>query len=269
MPELPDVEVFRRYMDSTALHQEIKDVATSEAERILQGTTPEDLKENLVGRQFTTTRRYGKHLFAGLDGGRWVRTHFGMTGFLEYFKDEEEAPGHVRVRYKFTNGYNLAYDCQRKLGQLELVKEPETFVDESGLGPDVLSDELDFDKFQELLGGSRAMIKSALMNQDLMAGIGNVYSDEILFKAGVHPKAKAKDLPVDVLQELYSALRDVLQEAIDSEVDPERMPADFLLPYREEGGECPRCGGNIEKIKVSGRSSYVCLACQEKHRKEE
>lgn len=264
MPELPDVEVFRKYMDSTALHQEIDDVEVSEAERILKETTPEDLKEQLVGREFTTTTRHGKHLFAEFTDGGWVMMHFGMTGFLKYFKNEEEAPGHVRVLYKFTNGYSLAYDCQRKLGQLKLVERPEVFAEESGLGPDVLSDEFDFDTFQKLLEDSRAMIKSSLMNQELMAGIGNVYSDEILFKAGVHPKAKAKDLPEEVLRKIYSALQDVLQEAIDSEVDPERMPSHFLLTYREEGEKCPQCGEEIEKIKVSGRSSYVCPSCQNK-----
>ncbi|MFB6290506.1 MAG: DNA-formamidopyrimidine glycosylase [Candidatus Bipolaricaulia bacterium] len=264
MPELPDVEVFRKYMDSTALHQEIEDVELREAKRILKETTQQDLKDQLIGREFSTTRRHGKHLFAGLTDGIWLMMHFGMTGFLKYFENQEEAPDHIRALYKFTNGYNLAYDCQRKLGQLKLVESPEKFAEENNLGPDVLSDEFDFDKFLERLESSRAMIKSALMNQKLMAGIGNIYSDEILFKAGVHPKAKAKDISEKVLREIYSAIHEVLREAIDSEVEPERMPSHFLLPNREEGGECPQCGGEIEKIKVSGRSSYVCPGCQQK-----
>jgi len=264
MPELPDVEVFRKYMDATSLQQEIDDVEVRDAERILKETTPGDLKEGLVGNKFLFTRRHGKHLFAVLTGGLWIMMHFGMTGFLKYFKKEEEAPGHIRVLYRFTGGYNLAYDCQRKLGQLQLVESPEKYVEETGLGPDVMSNKFDFNKFLKSLENSRAMVKSALMNQDLMAGIGNVYSDEILFEAGVHPRAKARDLPEEKLKDVYSALKEVLQEAVDSEADPENMPSHYLLPYRKEGGECPKCGGEIRKIKVSGRSSYVCPSCQKK-----
>ena len=117
MPELPDVEVFRKYMESTALDQEIEDVDTMEAERIPKETTPEDLKVQLVGREFSSMRRHGKHLFAGLTDGTWLMMYFGMTGFLKYFKDEGEVPGYIRVLYKFTNGCNLAYDsCQCYFG---------------------------------------------------------------------------------------------------------------------------------------------------------
>ncbi len=264
MPELPDVEVFRRYLESNALDQEIKDVEVRGAERILKKTSPEGLKSRLVGRKFYFTRRHGKHLFAGLTSDGWVMMHFGMTGFLKYFKNEEEAPGHIRVLYKFTNGYKLAYDCQRKLGQLQLVNNTDNFVKKKGLGPDAMSVELDFESFKESLKGSRAMIKSALMNQELIAGIGNIYSDEILFKTGIHPKLRAKDLSKEELRKVFSAIPVILDEAIESEVDLERMPSNFLITHRKEGGECPKCGGEIEKIKVSGRSSYVCPVCQEK-----
>ena len=260
MPELPDVEVFRKYMDSTSLHQRIVEVEVR-ADAVLGETTPQQLKEKVLNHQFSATRRHGKHLFAGLEDGGWLMLHFGMTGFLKYFKDQEESSDHVRILFRFENDYNLAYDCQRKLGRVEPIDRPETFINEQELGPDVLSEGFDFNQFQKLLEGSRAMVKSALMDQNTMAGLGNVYSDEALFDAGIHPRTKVSDVSEEDLRKLYASIKDVLTTAIDSQVDPDKM-AEFLLTHREEGSECPRCQGGIAKTKVSGRGTYFCPRCQ-------
>src|SRR5215208_1794298 len=185
MPELPDVEVFKRYMDATSLHQKIRFVGVRN-EKILGDFSARTLQSTLKGRTFESTRRHGKNLFTGLDGGGWMLMHFGMTGRLAYFKDLDEEPLHSRLLFAFENDNHLAFVCQRMFGKVELVEGPKEFVREKELGPDAL--DLDSDSFGERLKGTRGGVKATLMNQKILAGIGNVYSDEILFQARLHPE---------------------------------------------------------------------------------
>ncbi len=263
MPELPDVEVFRGYMDATSLHQDIQDVEIK-SDQILRNLTAKKLKMRLIGHKFESTKRHGKHLFAGLDVNQWLMMHFGMTGFLKHYKSEEEKPSHIRLLITFTNGYHLAFDCQRKLGEIDLTKEINQYIKNRNLGPDVLSGRFDFSNFKQALARSRAMIKSVLMDQERMAGIGNIYADEILFQAGVHPKTKVNKINDGELKGIYENIKWVLNEAISNQVDPSKMPDSFLLPHRDQGGRCPKCGSEIKKLKVSGRSAYFCPNCQYK-----
>ena len=129
MPELPDVEVFRQYMDSTSLHQKIADVSLKD-KSLLGEASSRDLQVRLKDRKFQSTLRHGKYLFAETDEEDWLVLHFGMTGFLKYFKNDEQAPEHIRMLITFNNGYHLAYDCQRKLGLIDLTKDTEKFLEE-------------------------------------------------------------------------------------------------------------------------------------------
>jgi formamidopyrimidine-DNA glycosylase len=262
MPELPDVAVFKQYADATALHQEIAAVEPR-AWRILT-VPPGKLRARLIGRSFTATRRHGKHLFLALDDGGWLALHFGMTGRQAYFKDENGAPPHTRLLIRFTNGYHLAYDSQRMLGEVGPIENPEAFIKEKGLGPDALDPALDADAFHGAVAGSRAAIKSALMDQGRLAGIGNIYSDEILFQAGLHPRTRASDLDKGRTARLLRTMRNVLRKAIAKKADPERFPRTWLIPHRHDGGECPRCGGRIRKLEAAGRHGYYCPRCQQK-----
>jgi formamidopyrimidine-DNA glycosylase len=263
MPELPDVEVFRRYLDATALHKTVESVTVRE-EGVLEGVSAQTLRDALTGRSLAETRRHGKYLLARLepdrDGRDWLVMHFGMTGYLEYFKDQDQDPRHDRVRLDLDNGYHLAFVSQRKLGRMLLKDSPEALVRDKDLGPDAM--DLDREGFKQALAGTRSMVKSAFMRQERMAGVGNVYTDEILFQAGVHPKARSTDLDNDVLDELYRTMRHVLQTAADRKADPEAMPDSWLLPRREEGASCPRCKGGLQKLRVNGRATYVCPSCQ-------
>ena len=162
----------------------------------------------------------------------------------------------------FTNGYHLADDCARKLGKISLTDDPEEFISEKGLGVDALDEELDLEAFQDLLGGTRSFIKSALMNQKLMAGIGNVYSDEILFQAGVYPRAKSKDLNRKLTENLFYSMKKVLTTAVDRKANPEDLPDSYIIPRRGANGTCPKCGAALRKITVSGRTGYYCDQCQ-------
>src|SRR5206468_12664672 len=184
MPELPDVESFRRYFDATSLHQRIDDVDVRNA-YVLKGVSGRELARRLKGRSFESTRRHGKHLFARADSNVWLRLHFGMTGSRRYFKGEEKAPPHTRVLFVFAKDYRLAFDDQRKFGQVGLLEDVDEFLRKRALGPDAL--DIDVAEFKAKLARHRGAVKSILMNQRLIAGIGNIYADEILFHTRIHP----------------------------------------------------------------------------------
>jgi formamidopyrimidine-DNA glycosylase len=257
LPELPDVEVFRRYIDATSLHQEIVEVDLR-SPGILTGVSVDQLKASLEGTSLRSTTRHGKHLFAGLAGDGWLMLHFGMTGQMKYFKSLDEDPRYDRLLVTFANGYHLAYDAMRKLGQVQLVDDVERFVADHELGPDALSPELDADSFVERLAGRRGMIKPALMNQQIIAGLGNVYSDEILFQTGVHPRSKVNELDNEQLRDIHQRMQEVLRTAIDNQADPQRFPDSYLTAHRGEEGRCPICGHDLQTVKVSGRTAYYC-----------
>lgn len=256
MPELPDVEVFKQYLDATSLHQEIQEVDVR-SDQVLGAIPPQHLRRRLEGRRFETTCRHGKNLFVGLDDSNWLLLHFGMTGDLAYFKHVEDDPRYDRLLITFVNGYHLAYVSQRKLGELALIASVERFVEQKDLGPDALKD-LDLDMFKELVSGRRAMVKSLLMDQHTIAGIGNVYSDEIIFQAGVHPRTKVSQLGEGILERVHREMGKVLRAAIDGRAEPDRFPANYLIPHRHPGGTCPLCGEPVEQVQVSGRSAYYC-----------
>jgi formamidopyrimidine-DNA glycosylase len=264
MPELPDVQVFKEYVDATALHRAVETVHIGAAD-LLEDVSRSTLRRHLMDRPLTATRRHGKHLFVAVAGGeRWLRLHFGMTGELTYYRNGDE-PTHTALRLDFDDGYRLAYVIPRRLGAIGLVKDVDRFVEQRELGPDPLASEFDLRRFRELLEGRRGMVKSTLMNQRLLAGLGNVYTDETLFQAGVHPGTPTDELQPETIRRLYRAMRRVLERAIAARARPERMPRSFLLTRRQAGSRCPRCGGTIEKLTLSGRSSYVCSRHQPEH----
>jgi formamidopyrimidine-DNA glycosylase len=261
MPELPDVEVFREYVDRTALHQTVESVEVH-APEILGNVSAKRLQSQTEGHQFTSTDRHGKYLFTRLSDDGWLAFHFGMTGYFHYYKDNKQSPKHTRGLFSFENGYQLALVLQRKLGRISVAQDMDVFVKEQGLGPDALDENFDVEAFRNALKETKSSIKSALMDQKRMAGIGNIYSDEILFQARLNPKARTNQMDDQALDRLFRAMKEVLKTAIDSEANPEKMPDTYLLPHRHKHGKCPLCHGAIETTKVSGRSAYFCPKCQ-------
>jgi formamidopyrimidine-DNA glycosylase len=261
MPELPEVEVFRRYLQATGLHQKI-DRAEVADERLLRGVGARNLRDTLKGNSLVAADRHGKHLFAALERGGFLALHFGMTGFLRYYRDPDQRPGHPGLVLDFANGYHLALDSQRRLGEVSLAEDVAGFAEERGLGPDALDPELDAEAFAGIIGGRRGMIKTALMNQKALAGVGNVYADESLYQAGLHPKTPAGSLDRRELGGLFRAMRRVLSTAIERGADPAELPDSWLLPRREPGARCPKCSGQVRKLTVSGRPTYLCPSCQ-------
>lgn len=207
MPELPDVEYFKTYIDATSLHQAIDSVAVHRDD-ILGKVSARSLRQRLLGRSLESTERHGKYLFARLSGDGWLVLHFGMTGELNYSSDGD-VPSHTRLCLHFDNGRRLAYICQRMLGTVDWTADPRNYIEGKQLGIDAASDELDLPRFREILSGKRGSVKGALMDQSTIAGLGNVYVDEILLRAGVHPKASVPGLRRDAVERLFRAMRAV------------------------------------------------------------
>ncbi|WP_424494524.1 zinc finger domain-containing protein [Salinimicrobium sp. GXAS 041] len=151
--------------------------------------------------------------------------------------------------------------CRRKLGKIYLTTGVDVFAKEHSLGKDAL--ELRKEEFDNLLEEKRGSIKGALTDQHLISGIGNVYADEILFQCEIHPKSKTEKLAKKENSGIYSKMRTVLKTAIKNEGQRSQLPNTYLTPQRKEGAQCPKCSGKVEKIKVSGRSTYFCPKCQE------
>ncbi|MEF8879070.1 MAG: DNA-formamidopyrimidine glycosylase family protein [Candidatus Thermoplasmatota archaeon] len=261
MPELPDVEVFKKYLDSTSLQKNIEKVEV-ENPKILEDITVEELKNKIEGKKFKKSRRHGKYLFVEINDNNWLILHFGMTGELKFYKEKSEQPDHARIIFHFDNGYRLAFDCQRLLGIVSLTDSVDDFIEKKQLGVDAL--DINQKDFLELLNNRRGTIKSALMNQKIVAGVGNIYSDEILFQTDLHPKSKVKNIDEKTLSKIYSSMKEVMKVAIDNNVNPEEFPENYLLLYRDVGNKCPKDDGEIQRVKVSGRSAYYCPKHQKK-----
>ncbi|MDD1763819.1 MAG: Fpg/Nei family DNA glycosylase [Methanobacteriaceae archaeon] len=252
MPELPSVEIFKRYFDQHALNQVIKKVKVSSPELVVD-VSPRKLENSLVGHEFVSSRRYGKYLFSQLDNKLYLIMHFGMTGYIYYF--HHDSSKYVRMLISFQNGSHLAFDDARKFGKLGLTSDPEEFIAQKGLGEDAL--EIELKNFQGLFKGRTGMIKPLLLNQNFIAGIGNLYADEILYQCGLHPETHAHQLSKTDLRILYGQMRRVLEKAIECQDRPRDFPESYLLSHRHPGGECPE-GGSLEVIKVGGRTTYYC-----------
>jgi len=264
MPELPDVEGFKKYLDATALHKTIKSIEV-ENDFVLKGMDVEKFKKVLTGDRFSSSKRHGKFLFIDLMKNGYLVLHFGMTGSLNYYKNPEEQKEHERVIFEFENGYRLGYDNQRMLGQVRVVEDLDQFIKKQNLGPDVLDDSFDYQRFREVMNGRRGLLKTALMNQSILSGIGNEYSDEILFQLQLHPKTRIDDLNDEHYKVLFRTIKDTLAKAIERQHSPTGLPDHFLLSHRNKGEKCPRCGHQIETVSVSGRTAYYCPACQAEH----
>ncbi len=251
MPELPEVETYARYFAKHALHQRVKSVRVLD-ERILADIRKETFVRKLRGRTFTEVRRHGKHLFANA-GSIWLHLHFGMTGDLSYYRDEP--PRFAKVVFDFDDGAHLAFEDMRLFGLANLVDSPDAFIRDRKLGPDPL--ELTFKAFAQLLEGRRGAIKSLLMSQEILAGLGNLYVDEILFQTSIHPRRAVHRLRDAEKRALFTIMRRILKTAIARDLPPRA-----LFHHRDTDEPCPRCGGTLRRAVVFGRTTYYCGAHQ-------
>ncbi len=252
MPELPDVAVFAHTIRSAGGRKITR--CSVDTSKFLAGVSQNRLCGALEGAKLGEPRRHGKQLFLSLDGGpTHLALHFGMTGGLAV--DAEEEPAHTRLRCDFTDGGNLCLISQRLLGHAGLIDDIDAYLAENELGPDAL--DLGWEEFRDIFGSRRGMLKTALMDQSRLAGLGNVYVDEICYQAGIDPRHRLQDLDTKELQRIHRTLQRVLHMAIDREADPEACPRTWLLPHRSDGASAPRGDGTIRKIRVGGRGTYI------------
>lgn len=228
----------------------------------MKGVSARELARRLKRRRFESSRRHGKHLFVCTDGELWLRLHFGMTGSLQYLKHDEQAPKHTRVVFVFANTHRLAFEDQRKFGEVGLVEDLDGYLRKRGLGPDAL--DISISQFREILRKHPGAVKSTLLNQKLIAGIGNIYADEILFHARIHPATEIGRLGDKNVGKLFRATRYILKKAIEAKTDVDLMPKSWLLPRRGKGGKCPRCGGELKSATIGGRTAWFCPHCQKR-----
>jgi formamidopyrimidine-DNA glycosylase len=259
VPELPDVEAFRRHLHRDGLHRRIERVDLLD-ETACRATTPAALSEALRGHALAATGRRGKHLFAATTGRSTLVLHFGMTGHLVIAGAAETIDPHERLRLHFDDGGRLSVIDQRRLGFVSVTDDVDGYCAEHELGPDAL--DLSQTDLRQVLRNGRGGLKSTLMNQTLLAGIGNIYSDEICFAAHLAPDRLAGELDDNEVRRLHRQLRRVLLTAADRDADPHRFPRGWLVRHRHEGAPCPRCGTPVQKTRLAGRGAYSCPGCQ-------
>ena len=256
MPELPDVEHFRRTFAGFGAGRTIREVIVTDP-AILRNAHPVEVDRSLRGHRLHEPERRGKWLIAPTDGPALLM-HFGMTGDLLWGAGASDRHRHDRVVLVLDDG-ELRYRNMRKLGGAWFATSSEEVEELLGhLGPDAL--DLRPKAFLELLQRRRGRIKAALMDQTFVAGIGNLLADEILWRARIHPGRPIEGLSDDERRTLYRELRRVVRSTVD------KYPGGFhsrWMRARGLGGRCPRCGTDLVRIVVGGRTTYLCPTCQD------
>lgn len=277
MPELPEVETVRLGLNEVTLHQRIEGGDVLLARTIAHPESPIAFLEGLRGWAIAQWHRRGKYLLAELaDGGGWLGVHLRMTGQLLWVAASEPLQKHCRVRLVFPNGRELRFIDQRTFGQLWWVPPgllPETVMQGlQRLGPEPLSAEFTVDYLAAQLGHRQRPIKNALLDQALIAGIGNIYADEALFLSQIRPQTLCTRLKPRHIKRLHGAIVQVLTDAIAARGttfsdyrDVAGINGNYggvAWVYDRDGEPCRVCGTVIQRFKLAGRSAHVCLTCQ-------
>ena len=270
MPELPEVETIRRDLLPHVVGRRFTAVEVMPgAEKVVAAPSPAEFRRALPGLRIEGVERRGKYLLFPLSDGRHLIVHLRMTGALIHRSTGAADDGYLRVRLSLDDKTELRYTDSRKLGMMWLVDDPTLVVGK--LGPDALEALLPT-TLRSLLDGRTAPIKVLLMDQARLAGLGNIYADEALFQAAIHPRRPAGSLTADEADRLHGAVGKVLREAMSHRgssfrdyVDAEGREGEHqrhVKVYRRTGQPCYNCGAIIERIKLGGRSTHFCPHCQ-------
>jgi formamidopyrimidine-DNA glycosylase len=300
MPELPEVETVRRQLEPELVGKRIESAAVLD-ERLTRPEPPQAVERAVEGREVTAVARRGKYLLVGLEGGRTLALHLRMTGNLLLWDREGGAtadlmkseplggprlyesrpePSHIRARFELDDGRVLLFTDVRRFGQAVVLDAGDQLDDffASRLGVEPLSDELTPERLLELAENRKAPLKSFLLSQSRIAGIGNIYADEALWRARLHPLSPAGSMKLEHAERLVEGIVGALEAGLDhggASIDDYRdsrgergsMQDEFLVHTRE-GEACHRDdGGVVQRIVVTGRSTYYCPVCQERLRR--
>ena len=267
MPELPEVETIKNELFPHIVGRRFTDVAVRDAKPLKQPSVDE-FRRQLLGQTVTGLGRRGKYLIFHLSGGNSLVIHLKMTGSL--LLNPRETNRYTRIVFYFDNGSQLVFTDRRRLGALRLLENDRSITGK--LGPEPLAPDFTVEILAERLHKHQAPIKAVLLDQGFIAGIGNMYADEALFAAKIHPLRKADSLSSKEIQKLHGAIIDVLKSAISSKgasIDTYIRPDgrlgtahnNFRVAHR--GSQpCPVCGTRIQRLAIRNRGSYFCPHCQ-------
>ena len=271
MPELPEVETVARGLHTLLVGRTITGVDVRWARSVVP-PDPAVFARRLADQTVASVGRRAKWVVIKLDGGDTLLVHLRMSGRLVIGMGESADDRHLRVAFALDDGAWLRFFDQRKFGRLVLVSDPQEVLGD--LGPEPLEDGFTAIRLGEMLARRRGRIKPLLLNQRFLAGLGNIYTDEALWQAGVHPLRRADTLTAAEVRRLHEGIRAVLQAAIESGgttlPDAGYQQADGrwgefavqLAVYGRAGQPCLRCGVGVERIRVSQRGTHFCPCCQ-------
>lgn len=273
MPELPEVETVVRGLYS-ALHGRIIRQIGYERAKVIEGLHPDEFAARIAGQGIRSLGRRGKYIVMQLDHDTLI-VHLRMTGRLYVASTGAvlEADRWLRWWADLDNGQQLRFSDARRFGRVYLASDPASVL--GRLGPEPLGAGFTAAVFYERIRGRSRAIKVLLMDQAFVAGVGNIYADEALFRAGLHPLRRAADLSEEQARTLHESMQSVLREAINHEgasVNWYRKPdgtsgssQEHFFVYDREGLPCLRCGHTIAKIRVAQRGTHFCPVCQPVH----
>ena len=273
MPELPEVEHVVRALRPVLVGRRIL-AAELNLKRIAPGMSRPQFNQQLKNAVVTAVGRRGKYILFELESGALLTTHLRMTGKFVAIPTDNNLPPYAHVVFYLDNEKRLVFCDMRQFGRMRLIKNAGRLPRELlTLAPEPLSEDFTEDYFLKTLSRSRRTLKTLLLDQTRVLGLGNIYAVEALFLAGIHPLKQAHTLSKPRARKLYQAIRQVLQEAIDSgstlKIDLSDGHASyfgsverFWRVYEREGEPCVNCGTPIRRIAHAGRSTYFCPKCQ-------
>jgi formamidopyrimidine-DNA glycosylase len=287
MPELPEVETIVRDLNRKVLNRAFLNVWSDEKRLVKKPGNFEEFKKKIKGKKILKIWRRAKNIIFNLSGGYILLIHQKLTGHLlcgkwkmtngkwqPLTKGPLEDPKNrfIHLVFWLDNNDMIALCDLRKFAKVELLDKEELKKELSSFGPEPLAENFTFEKFKEVLAGKKGKIKQILMNQEIIAGIGNIYSDEVLWRAKVHPQKDVSELKESELELIYQNIKKVLQQAIKlrgesisdfRDTSGEKGFFDTARKvYQREGEKCPRCGTIIKRLKIGGRSAHFCPNCQ-------
>jgi formamidopyrimidine-DNA glycosylase len=274
MPELPEVETVRRILDAGIVGESIRDVSIGDFPAVLAATLDGiDPAQTLMGRTFTETARRGKYLVLNLDAGWHLIVHLRMTGRLLLLPAGAPAVRFEHLAIRLGNDMDIRFGDQRKFGRLVLATTNDVDRLDRKLGPEPFAAEINATSLSRSLARRPGKIKNALLDQRLIAGLGNIYVDESLYRSRIHPERASNSLTIEEVKRVIRAIRHVLNGAIERQgttfssfenpYGEQGTNAGFLRVYgRSGGGLCFRCGAALQRIVVGGRGTTFCPRCQ-------
>ena len=254
MPELPEVHNFKQYFDAAAVGQTIDHMEIHD-ERIIRNMPGAVFADALRGRTILGSLRRGKYLFTQLDNGHDVLLHFGMTGDLNLYQDPTDRGRFEKFAYHFTDGNILGFEDSRLFARILYLEDRDAFIAEKKLGPDAL--DLECDYFIDTMRGRKTTLKAALLNQSIVAGLGNLYVDDLCYRLRLHPARRVNEMTDDELCTVHGEIVKMMTYATDNAPYYHDYPDNwFWHTWRTEGGSDPEGEGDVKITKVAGRTTY-------------